>query len=45
LEAVMDVGKVAGAVTPDTTALSSGRLRISMLAENRDDLVHDVDDR
>ena len=45
LDAVMEVGKVRGTVTPDTTALSSGRLRISMLAENRDDLVHDVDDR
>jgi hypothetical protein len=44
-EAIMDTGKVSGIVRPDTTDLRQGTLRIFLRADNRDELVHDVDDR
>lgn len=44
-DAMMDVGRVSGIVRADDTELKSGTLRIFLRADNRDDLVHEVDDR
>ena len=44
-DAAMEIGKVSGTVEADTQELDRGILRIHMLADNRDSLVHDVGDR
>jgi hypothetical protein len=44
-EAIMGIGKVSGTVDADTRELDRGTLRIRMLADNRDVLVHEVGDR